>query len=80
MRKTVVAVALAGAAVCAASALTPDGLMCELLAKTGLVPVTDAAPEFSWGFKDARPGDLQRAYQIQAATATVLLRSDKPDL
>jgi len=54
--------------------------MCELLAKTGLVPVTDAAPEFSWGFKDARPGDLQRAYQIQAATATVLLRSDKPDL
>jgi alpha-L-rhamnosidase len=80
MRKTVAVLALAGVAVCAAKALTPDSLMCELLAKTGLVPVTDAAPEFSWGFKDARPGDLQRAYQIQVATATRLLRLDKPDL
>ncbi len=61
-------------------ALTPDGLMCELLAKPGLVPVTDATPEFSWGFKDALPGDFQKAYQIQVASSSGLLRANVPDL
>ncbi|MBP5320153.1 MAG: family 78 glycoside hydrolase catalytic domain [Kiritimatiellae bacterium] len=64
----------------AAAALTPDGLMCELLAKPGLVPVTDETPEFSWGFKDGKPGDFQTAYQIQVATTTACFKSDKPDL
>ncbi|MDD4101325.1 MAG: family 78 glycoside hydrolase catalytic domain [Kiritimatiellae bacterium] len=80
MRYSYLAAALAVTVVNAVSALTPTDLMCELLAKTGLVPVTDAAPEFSWGFKDARPGDYQRAYQIQAATSTAFLRAGKPDL
>ncbi len=61
-------------------ALTPDGLMCELLAKPGLVAVTDATPEFSWGFKDALPGDRQTAYQLQAATTTARFKTDAPDL
>jgi alpha-L-rhamnosidase len=30
--------------------------------------------EFSWGFKDARPGDYQRAYQIQVASATAFFK------
>lgn len=62
------------------SALTPDGLMCELLAKPGLVPVTDETPEFSWGFKDGRPGDFQTAYQIQVSTTTEGFKLGKPDL
>lgn len=61
-------------------ALTPDDLMCELLAKPGLVPVTDATPEFSWTFKRALPGDAQTAYQIEAATSTSCFKLDKPDL
>jgi hypothetical protein len=61
-------------------ALTPDALMCELLAKPGLVAVTDATPEFSWGFKDGRPGDFQTAYRIQVATSTEHFKTDRPDL
>lgn len=61
-------------------ALTPDGLMCELLAKPGLIPITDASPDLSWGFKDGKPGDYQSAYQIQAATATSFFRQETPDL
>ena len=61
-------------------ALTPDDLMCELLAKAGLVAVTDATPELSWGFKDAEPGDRQTAYQVQIATTTELFKTDAPDL
>ncbi len=80
MRSVSLALALTGMTVAAASALTPDDLMCELLAKSGLVPVTDAAPEFSWGFRDALAGDYQQAYQIQAASSTALLRAGKPDL
>jgi hypothetical protein len=54
--------------------------MCELLVKPGLVQVTDSSPEFSWGFKDAQPGDAQTAYQVQVATTTALFKSGKPDL
>ena len=61
-------------------ALTPDALMCELLAKPGLVPVTDATPKFSWGFKDGLPGDFQTAYQVQAATTTEPFKTDASDL
>lgn len=61
-------------------ALTPDQPMCELLAKPGLVPVTDATPEFSWGFQNALPADRQTAYQIQVATSTALFKTDQPDL
>ena len=61
-------------------ALMPDGLMCELLAKPGLVAVTDAAEEFSWGFKDAQPGDVQSAYQVQAASSTSFVKTGAPDL
>ena len=61
-------------------ALTPDAPMCELLAKPGLIAVTDATPEFSWMFKNGVSGDFQTAYQIQAATATSFLKADKPDL
>ena len=61
-------------------ALTPDALMCELLAKPGLVPVTDATPEFSWGFKDSCPGDCQTAYQLQVASSTAFFKTDRPDL
>ncbi len=61
-------------------ALTPDDLMCELLAKPGLVPVTDATPEFSWGFKGGLPGDAQTAYQVEVASSTACFKSDKPDL
>ena len=63
-----------------AMALTPDAMMCELLAKPGLVAVTDPTPEFSWGFKDARPGDFQSAYQIQLASGTTFFKTDQPDL
>ena len=63
-----------------AMALTPDAMMCELLAKPGLVAVTDPTPEFSWGFKDARPGDFQSAYQIQVASGTTFFKTDQPDL
>ena len=62
------------------SALTPDAPMCELLAKSGLVPVTDATPEFSWNFRDALPGDFQTAYRIQVATSTELFKTDRSDL
>ncbi len=61
-------------------ALTPDSLMCELLAKPGLVPVTDANPDLSWGFKDGKNDDFQTAYQIQVATATRFFRKGEPDL
>jgi len=61
-------------------ALTPDAMMCELLAKPGLVALTDPTPEFSWGFQDARPGDFQSAYQIQVASATTLFKTGQPDL
>lgn len=61
-------------------ALTPDAPMCELLDKAGWVPVTDATPEFSWGFKEGLPGDRQTAYQIQVASATELFKTDAPDL
>jgi len=61
-------------------ALTPIDLMCGLLAKPGWVAVTDPAPQFSWRFKDGRPGDYQVAYQLQAATSTSFLRADAPDL
>ncbi len=71
---------LAVLAVSPIRALTPDDLMCELLAKSGLVEVTDATPEFSWGFKDARVNDAQTAYQIQAATKTALFKVEQPDL
>jgi hypothetical protein len=54
--------------------------MCELLAKPGLVAVTDATPEFSWGFQDARPNDAQTAYQVQVATTTGLFKTGQPDL
>jgi len=63
-----------------AFSLTPDAMMCELLAKSGLVAVTDATPEFSWGFKDSFPGDFQKAYQIQVATTTARFKKDDPDL
>ena len=63
-----------------AFALTPDALMCELLAKPGLIAVTDATPEFSWTFKDGLPEDRQSAYQIQVATGTSFFKADKPDL
>lgn len=45
----VVNLLLTGSVLSAASglALTPDALMCELLAKPGLVAVADATPEFS---------------------------------
>ena len=61
-------------------ALAPDELMCELLAKPGLVAVTDATPEFSWGFKDGCPGDFQTAYQVQVATSTEPFKTGSPDL
>ncbi|MDR2849613.1 MAG: alpha-L-rhamnosidase [Verrucomicrobiota bacterium] len=64
----------------AAHALTPDALMCELLAKPGLVAVTDATPDFSWGFKDGRENDFQTAYQVQVASATSFFKKDQPDL
>lgn len=64
----------------ALQALTPDALMCELLAKPGLIPVTDPTPEFSWGFKQGRDEDFQTAWQIQVATDTAHLRAGKPDL
>ena len=60
--------------------LTPDEPMCELLAKSGLVPVTDATPEFSWEFKDGLPSDAQTAYQLQVVSTTELFKSDTPDL
>ena len=61
-------------------ALTPDALMCGLLAKPGLVAVTDAAPGLSWCFKAGLPGDFQTAYQIQAATSTERFKKGVPDL
>lgn len=64
----------------AASALTPDAPMCGLLAKTGLVPITDPTPAFSWIFRDALPGDCQTAYRIQVATTTELFKTDQADL
>jgi hypothetical protein len=72
--------AAAAMASAGAFALTPDALMCELLAKPGLVAVTDATPEFSWGFKDGRKEDFQTAYQIQAASSTAFFRKGEPDL
>ena len=61
-------------------ALVPHDLMCGLLAKPGWVAVTDPSPQFSWCFKDGRPGDFQTAYQIQVATSTSFLRAGAPDL
>lgn len=60
--------------------LTPDEPMCELLAKSGWVPVNDANPEFSWEFKDGLPGDSQTAYQIQVVSTTELFKGDATDL
>lgn len=63
-----------------ASALTPTDLMCDLLAKPGWVPVSNAQPQFSWCFKDGRAGDFQTAYQIQVATSTSSFRAGEADL
>ena len=63
-----------------AFALDPDLLMCELLAKPGLVTVTDANPGFSWGFRAGRDGDFQTAYQLQVASSTQRFKTDMPDL
>ncbi len=63
-----------------ALALTPDSLMCELLAKPGWVAVTDASPELSWGFKEGVVGDYQTAYQIQAVSTTERFKTGEPDL
>lgn len=60
--------------------LTPADLMCDLLAKPGWVPVSDARPQFSWCFKDGEQGDLQTAYHVQVATSTSCFRAEKPDL
>ena len=78
--KRVCVFGMLAAAAGAAYALTPDALMCELLAKPGLVAITDAAPEFSWNFKDGRAEDCQTAYQIQVASSTAQFRAGKPDL
>ncbi len=63
-----------------AVALTPDALMCELLAKPGLVAVTDASPEMSWGFKNGDGGDFQTGYQIQVVSTTGRFKAGEPDL
>ncbi|MDX9868631.1 MAG: family 78 glycoside hydrolase catalytic domain, partial [Kiritimatiellia bacterium] len=80
MRRWIVVFGWYGAAALQSAALTPADLMCELLAKPGLVAVTDATPEFSWGFRDARPGDFQTAYQLQVASGTEAFKRDAPDL
>ena len=61
-------------------ALEPDALMCDLLAKPGLVPVPDSQPGLSWIFKNVLPGDYQTAYQIQASTSTERFKTNAPDL
>lgn len=68
------------ACVSGALALTPSDPMCELLAKPGLVPVSDSTPEFSWSFTSGLAGDRQTSYQIQVATATSFFKTDAPDL
>jgi len=80
MRRWICFFGWCGAAALQSAALTPADLMCELLAKPGLVAVTDATPDFSWGFQDVRPGDFQSAYQIQVASGTAFLKTDQPDL
>ncbi|MDD2599007.1 MAG: alpha-L-rhamnosidase C-terminal domain-containing protein [Kiritimatiellae bacterium] len=61
-------------------ALTPENTMCELLAKPGLVPVTDATPEFSWSFNSKAKGELQTAYQIQVVSDTKFFKVGPADL
>lgn len=80
MRNVLLFVSVVSLSVLRGLALTPDQPMCELLAKPGMVPVTDASPEFSWCFKDALPADRQTAYQIQVATSTERFKTDHPDL
>jgi hypothetical protein len=77
---TVLSACCAAFCVLSGAALTPDNPMCELLAKPGLVAVTDPTPEFSWGFKGALPKDAQTAYQVQVATSTALFKTGRPDL
>lgn len=78
--KTVLALSLLMSAACPVLSLTPSELMCDLLAKPGWVPVSDANPLFSWCFKDGEQGDCQTAYQIQVATSTASFRAESPDL
>ena len=61
-------------------ALTPDNTMCELLAKPGLVPLTDATPEFSWSFDSAAKGEFQSSFQIQVASDTRFFKVGPVDL
>ncbi len=61
-------------------ALTPQNTMCELLAKPGLVPVTDATPEFSWSFGSQIKGERQSAYQIQVVSDTSFFKVGPADL
>ncbi len=51
MRRWIVVFGWYGAAALQSAALTPADLMCELLAKPGLVAVTDATPEFFYAFE-----------------------------
>ncbi|MDA3924798.1 MAG: alpha-L-rhamnosidase [Kiritimatiellae bacterium] len=60
--------------------LTPADTMCELLAKPGLVPLTDSTPEFSWSFDSDLKGELQSAYQIQVVSDTKFFKVGSPDL
>ncbi len=63
-----------------AAGLTPEGLMCELLVRPGVVEVVDAAPEFSWSFVDGGAGNFQSAYQLQVASSTEFFKQERGDL
>ena len=63
-----------------AFALKPEETMCELLAKSALVPITDPTPEFSWSFGSPEKHGVQTAYQIQVVSSTELFKIDRADL
>lgn len=55
----------------------PADLVCEFL--TNPIGLHETKPRLSWKISDSRPGAVQKAYQIQAASSIELLES-KPDL
>lgn len=58
----------------------PSGLMCELMAFTDRVAISNSTPTFAWIVEDAETDAVQQAYQIQVASRPDLLERGRPDL
>src|SRR5260221_619717 len=64
----------------AGGGIAPTGLICELMAHPDRVAIDNSKPTFAWIVEEPGVDAVQIAYQIQVATRTELLNSDRTDL